>query len=93
VLARTTAGGACVNAIAVLASVPSLPFGGIGHGGMGCHQGYEGFQTFSHARAVYYRGDENPWALMRPPWGEAVAAIGHTVAGRLGRASRKQSAR
>lgn len=35
VIARTTSGGACVNAVSVQAAVPSLPFGGIGNSGMG----------------------------------------------------------
>ncbi|HKU37546.1 MAG TPA: aldehyde dehydrogenase family protein [Polyangiales bacterium] len=81
VLTRTTSGGACVNAIAVHSSLPSLPFGGIGHSGMGRHHGFEGFQTFSHARAVYRRGAVNPWELMRPPWGETLAAVAQAVTG------------
>ncbi|HEX4477819.1 MAG TPA: aldehyde dehydrogenase family protein [Polyangiaceae bacterium] len=75
VLAETASGGASVNAIATQAAVPSLPFGGIGRSGMGCHHGREGFLTFSHARAVFRRGTENAWALMRPPYGDALAAV------------------
>jgi coniferyl-aldehyde dehydrogenase len=81
ILAQTTSGGACVNAIATHASLPALPFGGIGHSGMGCHHGFEGFQTFSHARAVYRRGAVNPWELMRPPWGEVLEAVAKAVTG------------
>jgi coniferyl-aldehyde dehydrogenase len=79
VIARTTSGGACVNAIAVHASLPSLPFGGIGHSGMGCHHGFEGFQTFSHARAIYRRGATNPWEFMRPPYGETLGLVARMV--------------
>jgi len=79
VLARTTSGGASVNAIATHASLPSLPFGGIGASGMGCHHGYEGFQTFSHARAIFRRGAVNAWEMMRPPWGEPLAAVANMV--------------
>ena len=75
VIGRTTSGGACVNSIAVQAAIPSLPFGGIGNSGMGAHHGIEGFQTFSHARAVFERGAANGWELLRPPWGEPLAAI------------------
>jgi coniferyl-aldehyde dehydrogenase len=81
VLARTQSGGACVNAIAVHASLPSLPFGGVGQSGMGAHHAHEGFLTFSHARSVYYRGAANPWELMRPPWGEALGAVAKFVVG------------
>ena len=75
VIGLTTSGGACVNAVAVHAAVPSLPFGGIGESGMGAHHGIEGFRTFSHARAVFERGASNGWELLRPPWGEPLAAI------------------
>lgn len=75
VITRTTSGGACVNSIAVHAAIPSLPFGGIGNSGMGAHHGLEGFQTFSHARAVFERGAGNGWELLRPPWGDPLAAI------------------
>jgi coniferyl-aldehyde dehydrogenase len=75
ILSRTTSGGACVNSVAVHAAIPSLPFGGIGNSGMGYHHGYEGFQTFSHARAIFRRGSVNAWELMRPPWGETLATI------------------
>jgi coniferyl-aldehyde dehydrogenase len=79
VLSRTLSGGACVNAIALHASLPSLPFGGVGESGMGCHHAYEGFQTFSHARSVYRRGEANPWELMRPPWGELLQTVATMV--------------
>jgi coniferyl-aldehyde dehydrogenase len=79
VLARTLSGGACVNAIALHASLPSLPFGGVGESGMGAHHAYEGFQTFSHARSVYRRGPANPWELMRPPWGELLSSVATMV--------------
>jgi coniferyl-aldehyde dehydrogenase len=81
VLSRTTSGGACVNAIAVHSSLPTLPFGGIGHSGMGSHHGFEGFQTFSHARSIFRRGQANPWEIMRPPWGEPLAALAKAIVG------------
>ncbi|HMI93179.1 MAG TPA: aldehyde dehydrogenase family protein, partial [Polyangiales bacterium] len=79
VLMRTISGGACVNSVAAHAAVPSLPFGGVGNSGMGCHHGYEGFQTFSHARAVFKRGSVNTWELLRPPYGELLASVAAMV--------------
>ena len=79
VLARTLSGGACVNSLTVHASLPSLPFGGVGQSGMGAHHAHEGFQTFSHARSVYRRGSQNPWEFMRPPWGDLLALIADLV--------------
>lgn len=43
--------------------------------------GFEGFQTFSHARAVFQRGAANPWELMRPPWGETLGAFARALTG------------
>ncbi|MET0341526.1 MAG: aldehyde dehydrogenase family protein [Polyangiales bacterium] len=75
VLTRTVSGGVAINTVAAHAGVPTLPFGGIGNSGMGAHHGHEGFLTFSHARAVYQRGSVNPYEVMRPPWGEPLAAV------------------
>ena len=36
----------------VLISVPSLPFGGVGHSGIGVYHGKFTFDTFSHSKAV-----------------------------------------
>jgi coniferyl-aldehyde dehydrogenase len=64
----------CVyNSVAVHAAMPSLPFGGIGNSGCIITTA-TGFQTFSHARAIFRRGSVNAWELMRPPWA-ALAAI------------------
>jgi coniferyl-aldehyde dehydrogenase len=79
VLGTTTSGGVSVNSIAVHVANPSLPFGGIGNSGMGYHHGYEGFQTFSHARSVFRRGEQNAWELMHPPYTEQFAAIANAV--------------
>jgi aldehyde dehydrogenase (NAD+) len=35
--------------------VSSLPFGGIGHSGMGVYHGKHGFDTFSHQKSVLWR--------------------------------------
>jgi coniferyl-aldehyde dehydrogenase len=79
VLGTTTSGGVSVNSIAVHVANPSLPFGGIGNSGMGYHHGYEGFQTFSHARSVFRRGEQNAWELMHPPYTEQFEAIANAV--------------
>lgn len=64
-------GGATVNDTLMHLSVKDLPFGGVGHSGMGAYGfGIEGFRRFSHARAVYWQG--GPFSLLRamhPPYG------------------------
>jgi coniferyl-aldehyde dehydrogenase len=72
VLKRTLSGGACVNAAAIHAAVPSLPFGGIGNSGMGRHHGFEGFLTFSHQKAVFKSGFGFNPKLLYPPYGRTL---------------------
>jgi coniferyl-aldehyde dehydrogenase len=75
VLRRTISGGACVNAAAIHATVPSLPFGGIGNSGMGRHHGFEGFLTFSHEKAVFRSGLGYIPSLVYPPYGKKMDRI------------------
>jgi coniferyl-aldehyde dehydrogenase len=53
VLNQTTSGGVAINDVISHAGVEDIPFGGIGPSGMGNYHGYEGFKTFSHAKAVF----------------------------------------
>jgi aldehyde dehydrogenase (NAD+) len=40
------------NCVLFPISVSTLPFGGVGHSGMGAYHGKFSFDTFSHKRAV-----------------------------------------
>lgn len=53
---RLPSGGVCVNDVVIHLANPHLPFGGVGHSGMGCCHGEAGFHTFSHDRALVRRG-------------------------------------
>jgi coniferyl-aldehyde dehydrogenase len=72
VLDASFSGGATVNDTLMHLSVKDLPFGGVGHSGMGAYGfGVEGFRRFSHARAVYWQS--GPFSLLRamhPPYGK-----------------------
>ncbi|WP_062270357.1 coniferyl aldehyde dehydrogenase [Endozoicomonas arenosclerae] len=72
VLDNTTSGGVCINDVMAHVSCEDLPFGGVGHSGMGNYHGPEGFKTFSHARSVFTQTKINLQALggMLPPYGE-----------------------
>lgn len=48
----TTSGGVTRNDGLVHASLPGVPFGGIGMSGSGAYHGKNGFDTFTHRRAV-----------------------------------------
>ncbi|PNB73523.1 coniferyl aldehyde dehydrogenase [Pseudomonas sp. GW456-E7] len=73
VLDRTCSGGVCLNDVLRHAGVETLPFGGVGASGMGCYHGFDGFRTFSHAKAVL-RAADGP-DLMRAPYTEPMRQI------------------
>jgi aldehyde dehydrogenase (NAD+) len=69
ILRRTRAGGTVVNDTLIHFYQLNLPFGGVGHSGMGKAHGFFGFQAFSNARGVL----EQPWRfsgmqLLYPPY-------------------------
>jgi coniferyl-aldehyde dehydrogenase len=72
VLSRTTSGGVTINDVIMHVSMEDLPFGGVGHSGMGSYHGREGFKTFSHARAVLKQARIDVGAMMRPPYGDKI---------------------
>lgn len=71
-LDNTLSGGVSINDVMVHASIEDLPFGGVGSSGIGHYRGFDGFKTFSHARAVYKQSRINLQRLagMVPPYGE-----------------------
>ena len=70
-------GGGCINEVCVHLMVKGVPFGGVGHSGMGAYHGEWGFREFTHASTVLegstrfnlplrehpYSGEENAWKL------------------------------
>ena len=70
VLRETVSGGVTVNDVIYHALAEDLPFGGVGHSGMGAYHGHDGFKTFSHAKAVYRqpRIDLAALAGIKPPY-------------------------
>ncbi len=72
VLDSTTSGGAAINACALHFAQDDLPFGGIGPSGMGAYHGREGFETFSHKKAVFLQARVNASQLLAPPYGKTI---------------------
>ncbi|MDE1146783.1 MAG: coniferyl aldehyde dehydrogenase [Azospirillaceae bacterium] len=66
-LLTTAAGGVVVNDTLIHVAVEDLPFGGIGPSGMGRYHGRDGFDTFSHLKAVFDRKGPRLDRLVRPP--------------------------
>ncbi|MDP2306684.1 MAG: coniferyl aldehyde dehydrogenase [Pseudomonadota bacterium] len=75
VLARTTSGGASVNATLYHMAQHDMPFGGVGASGMGRYHGFDGFRTFSHEKSVFYQTRLNGTASLRPPYGKMFGAL------------------
>ena len=75
VLSRTISGGVTVNDVIFHTAMEDLPFGGIGPSGMGSYHGFDGFKTFSHAKAIYRQPklDVAGLAGLKPPYGKTTA--------------------
>jgi aldehyde dehydrogenase (NAD+) len=52
IIQETSYGGGCFNDIIMHLVNPELPFGGVGHSGMGSYHGKASFDTFSHRKSV-----------------------------------------
>lgn len=72
VLDGTTSGGVTLNDVIMHIMQEDLPFGGVGPAGTGSYHGFDGFKTFSHAKAIYSQPkfDIAGLAGMRPPYGK-----------------------
>ena len=70
-LRRTSAGGTCINQVALQFLHHNLPFGGVNHSGIGSYHGEWGIRAFSHERAVLDAKVQLSGALF-PPYGARV---------------------
>jgi hypothetical protein len=49
---RMRSGMTSVNSVLTFASIPALPFGGVGESGFGRIHGEDGLKEFTHAKAI-----------------------------------------
>jgi len=82
VLARTTSGGAAINDTVLHVLVDDMPFGGVGPSGIGAYHGKEGFETFSHKKAVFYQSRVNGASLLAPPYGKLIETLSKLLIGK-----------
>ncbi len=71
-LSQTVSGGVSINDTLLHYLQDDLPFGGTGHSGIGSYHGREGFETFSHKKAVFTQrgfGSFTGAKLLYPPYG------------------------
>ncbi len=76
VLDQAISGGVTLNGTLLHIAQDTLPFGGVGHSGIGAYHGFEGFRRLSHARGVFEVGFVNMFERIGPPWGAQAAQIG-----------------
>jgi coniferyl-aldehyde dehydrogenase len=67
-LERTHAGGVTVNDTLLHVAQYDLPFGGVGHSGMGHYHGRWGFETFSKLKPIVWQARLNAMSLFLPPY-------------------------
>lgn len=75
VLTNTVSGGAAVNDCLLHQVQEDLPFGGVGASGMGAYHGREGFETFSHKKAVFEQARFNAAKFLMPPYGDRIDKV------------------
>jgi len=68
---KTTLSGALtINDTIMQVAIDDLPFGGVGHSGMGRYHGQEGFDSFSQLKPVMVQRRLSPISFMYPPYGK-----------------------
>jgi coniferyl-aldehyde dehydrogenase len=75
VLDHTQSGGVTVNGTLLHIAQEGLPFGGVGASGWGAYHGKQGFEQFTHQRAVFRTGFFNSATLLAPPYGKRARRL------------------
>ncbi|AKT46599.1 aldehyde dehydrogenase [Eubacterium sulci ATCC 35585] len=70
VKSRISSGNITINDTVKHVSIDSLPFGGVGHSGMGSYHGKYSIETFSHRRGVYRNKARFNIKQIAPPYNE-----------------------
>jgi len=68
-------GGGCINDTVVHFSNKRLPFGGVGHSGMGAYHGQMSFDIFSHHKAVVKKANWLDLPMRYAPYKDKLASI------------------
>ena len=68
-------GGGALNDTILQVVNPRLPFGGVGHSGIGAYHGIYGFQTFSHQKPIVKRATWIDPTLRYAPYGNKLKWI------------------
>ncbi len=68
-------GGGCINDTVIHFSNKRLPFGGVGHSGIGAYHGQLSFDTFSHKKGIVTKANWLDLPLRYAPYNDKLNAI------------------
>ncbi|WP_310379085.1 aldehyde dehydrogenase [Flavobacterium sp.] len=68
-------GGGCINDTVVHFSNSRLPFGGVGHSGIGAYHGRLSFDTFSHKKGIVKKANWLDLPMRYAPYKDKLASI------------------
>lgn len=68
ILENISFGGGCVNETVMHLTSPYLPFGGVGHSGMGSYHGKYSYDTFSHKKSILKKSNWFDLSFRYPPY-------------------------
>lgn len=74
-IAEYSFGGGCINDTVVHFSNKRLPFGGVGHSGIGAYHGKLSFDIFSHHKAIVKKGNWLDLPMRYAPYKDKLASI------------------
>ena len=75
IMSEYSFGGGCINDTVVHFANKRLPFGGVGHSGMGAYHGRWSFDTFSHQKAVVKKANWLDLTLRYAPYDGKLSLI------------------
>ena len=75
ILQNFSFGGGCINDTLIQFSNKRLPFGGVGHSGVGAYHGKLSFDTFSHKKAIIKKGNWLDISLRYAPYENKLGMI------------------
>ena len=75
VLKESISGGVTINDATWHVIQEDIPFGGVGHSGMGAYHGEVGFRTFSHMKGVFFQSKFSQGSKLHPPYGPMASKM------------------
>lgn len=75
VFEEVPSGGVTANHTLMHVMAPQLPFGGVGHSGIGAYHGKWGFECFSHRKSTLFMRSRPDLKIIYPPYSERAKKL------------------